>query len=114
MSINTEVREILLNTGYNVVFQYPKGFRALPVISFYTIKEYGAESYDNEEAFRNAEVVVDIWANAPTECEEIAQYAAQAMANDGWSELFRMDVPRGSNDIYHRNMRFIKSFYTDN
>lgn len=114
MNIISQVREVLSDTGYNVVFQYPKSFQALPVISFYTIKEYGTESYDNEEAFRNAEVAMDIWAKTPTECEEISQCASQAMADDGWSEIFRMDVPRGSNDIYHKNIRFIKSFYMDN
>ena len=110
MDINAEVRDTLLKTGNTVVFQYPKSFYNLPVISFFLVKEYGSESYDNTEAFRDATVAVDIWAKTPDECVEISQHTVTVMADDGWSELFRMDVPRGNSDVYHRTVRFVKSF----
>ncbi len=114
MDINAEAEKSLLKTGCSVVFQYPRSFTRLPVISFYTLKEYGAVAYDNHEAVREGTIVADIWARTPKKCAEISEKVRTVMNNDGWTELFAADIPRGSADIYHRSMRLVKSFYTDN
>ena len=113
MDINKDAEKSLLKTGYTVVFQYPQSFSQLPTISFYTANEHGSVSYDNVEAFRDASVAVDIWAKTPKECGRIYEEVRSIMALDGWCENFSADVPKGEDRVYHRTMRLIKSFYTD-
>ncbi|MEE1224000.1 MAG: hypothetical protein UH081_01950 [Clostridia bacterium] len=108
--VNTAARKALSKVGCSVAFQYPKHFLNLPVISFYTVREQGSLSCDNEEAFRDGTIAVDVWAKTPAECANIAVRASAALIDDGWMRIFEMDVPCGSGDVYHRTLRFIKSF----
>ena len=113
MDINEEAEKSLKKTGYNVVFHYPQSFSELPVISFYTLKEQGEVSYDNREYFREGTISADLWAKSPKETAELYTDVRKALTEDGWTEIFAADIPRGGKNVYHRSARFTKSFYTE-
>ena len=113
IDVNTEAEKSLKKTGYNVVFQYPKSFTNLPVISFYTISESGSFSCDNDEAIQDGTIVADIWTKSPKEGGAISVTVNSVLSQDGWTRDFSRDVPGEEKNIYHKTMRFTKSIIND-
>lgn len=113
MDINEEAEKSLKKSGHDIVFHYPQSFSHLPVISFYTLKEQGAEAYDNREYFREGTISADIWAKSPSETGRIYENVRKTMLRDGWAEIFAADVPGEGTGVYHRSVRFTKSFYIE-
>lgn len=113
MDINEEAEKSLSKTGYDIVFHYPQSFLKLPVISFYTLKEQGGAAYDNREYFREGTIAVDIWAKVPSETGRIYESVRKILLQDGWAEIFAADIPGEDTGIYHRSVRFTKSFYIE-
>ncbi len=111
IDINAEVYNILEGTGYDIVFHYPQRLGALPVVSFYTVSESGEMSADNVEMFRSGVIGVDIYANAPAQCGEIAASVGAALADNGWGHIMSTDVPEETDGVFHRAMRYTKSFF---
>ena len=108
---NIETEKNLSELPCTVVFQYPESFTDVPCVSFYTLTENVAMRADNKELIQEGNVQIDIWAQKPSQCGELAITVNQLMENSGWLRQFSMDVKRESSEnIYHRTMRFAKTF----
>lgn len=111
IDINAEVYNILEETGYDIVFHYPQRLGVLPVVSFYTISESGEMSVDNIEMFRAGVIGIDIYAPSPAKCGEMGLFIDAALKRNGWSHIMSMDVPEETDGVFHRAMRYTKSFF---
>lgn len=107
--INIEAEKILSGLECEVVFRYPETFLKLPSVSYYTLNEHSVMTADNEELIQEGSVQVDIWAKKPSECGELALKINTLMTDNGWTRQFSRDLKK-ENNIYHRTMRFDKSF----
>ncbi len=110
IDVNIEAEKSLSRLGENVVYQYPESFTALPVVSYYNVSENGAFYCDNSESVQEGYAQVDIWADIPRVCGEIAIRVNEVMTSDGWVRELSMDVPKKNEKIYHKTMRFKKYF----
>lgn len=108
---NAEVRKIL-NKLHNVTvtYQYPKSFKKLPAVSYYTLTEQGSAAYDNRAVMQDSTIQIDIWADMPKQCTDISMNIYTLLAADDWCQEMVMDVPNPDGDVYHRTMRFVKTF----
>lgn len=114
VDVNEELQRSLKDLSCALVYRQPDGFNALPVVSYYNITEAGSFAADNEELMQDGEVQLDIWANVPKECADIAAEINGLLANDGWIRDFSMDVPRnGGARVCHRTMKYTKTFYNN-
>lgn len=111
VDINTELEKSLAELSCELVYRQPSGFHALPVVSYFNLKESMGMTCDNEEYISDGEVQLDIWCAAPKQCAEISAEINSLLAADGWSRQFSMDVPKQPGErAFHRTMRFDKSF----
>lgn len=108
--INKEVEEILGGLGVRAVYSSPAECGELPCISYYMLTEKGSFACDNEEVMTDASVQIDIWADEGYKCGSIALDVNSAMREHGYRRELSMDIPKGDDGIYHRTMRFIKSY----
>lgn len=110
IDVNNEAKKALLNTGYNIVYQYPEHFINLPVISYYNLAEKGAFYADNSECIQTGYIQADIWSRSPKECYDISIKVNDAFTAEGWTRQMSMDVPKRNDKLYRRTMRFQKYF----
>lgn len=111
LDVNEELEKSLKNLSCKLVYQHPEGFNTLPVVSYYNLTESVSFSYDNEEQMQDGVVQLDIWADIPKKCGEIALEINELLTKDGWCRQFSMDIPKQSGErAYHRTMRYIKTF----
>lgn len=110
IDINIEAEKSLEKTGYNIVFHYPQKMSALPVVSFFTVSESGGMSADNTDLFRCGVVEVGIFSQVPSQHSQMAQQINKVMTDDGWSRINSMDVPEEKDGVFHRKIRYTKSF----
>ena len=87
IDINAEAEKSLSDVKCKAVFQYPKNFNNLPIISYYTVTECGGFYADNDESIQDGNIQIDIWVREMS-----------------------MDVPENDKKIYHKTMRFQKYF----
>lgn len=109
IDINAEAEKTLSALDCKITYYYPENFNNLPVVSFYNLTEKPDFSSDNEEDIQSGCVVVDIWADDPSQCGKIGLQVNDVMTADNWCREFSRDLPRDG-DIYHRTMRFQKNF----
>lgn len=109
IDVNAEAEKTLSVLDCKITYYYPENFNNLPVVSFYNLTETPDFSSDNEEDIQSGCVVVDIWADDPSQCGEIGLQVNDVMTADNWCREFSKDLPRDG-DIYHRTMRFKKFF----
>lgn len=110
IDVNSEAEKTLSALDYNVVYYYPDSFEKLPVITFYNLTETPDFAADNEEVMQEGCVVVDVWCDTPKQCGDIALEVNEAMIADGWGREFSRDLPPDDSGVYHKTMRFAKSF----
>ena len=110
MDINAEAEKSLSYVKCKAVFQYPKNFNNLPIISYYTVTECGGFYADNDESIQDGHIQIDIWAEIPKECSDLAAEVNEVMTKDSWVREMSMDVPENDKKIYHKTMRFQKYF----
>ena len=108
IDVNLEAEKALVQTGYTVVYSYPDNFNDLPVISFYTLTESGSFACDNSEAIQEGCVQVDIWADEPQDCGDIALKVNEVMNANGWVREMSRDVPNPDSRVIHKTARFSK------
>lgn len=108
--INKEIEEILSTLDVRTVYSSPAECGELPCVSYYTLTEKGSFACDNEEAITDVCVQVDIWANEGYKCGIIAMDVNTAMREHGFRRELSMDVPKGRDGVYHRTIRYIKSY----
>ncbi len=108
--VNAEAEKTLSKLDYTVEYYYPKKFNDLPVISFYNLTENPDFSADNNEVVQSGCVVVDIWADEPSDCGKIAVEVNDVMTADNWSREFSRDLPPDNSGVHHKTMRFSKDF----
>ncbi len=110
--VNKEVKDLLEKglDGVTVAYQYPNDFNNLPVVTYYTLLQKGSFAYDNMTASRSSTVVLDIWADYPKICAEIAEEINALMSGGGWYHEFERDVPNTDSSVKHKTMRFTKIF----
>lgn len=109
IDINAEAEKTLSALDCKITYYYPNNFNDLPIVSFYNLTETPDFSTDNEEDIQSGCVVVDIWADDPSQCGKIGLQVNDIMTSDEWYREFSKDLPRDG-DIYHRTMRFKKFF----
>lgn len=110
IDINEEAEKTLGKLKCKVVFQYPKNFNNLPIASCYTVTECGVFYADNDESIQEGHIQIDIWAEIPKECSDLAIEVNEIMTKDRWVREMSMDVPQKDENIYHKTMRFKKYF----
>ncbi len=110
IDISMEAQRSLSELDCAVVYQYPDSFTALPAVSYYNLTEKGAFYCDNEESIQEGYVQVDVWSRTGAECGGLSLRVNEIMQRDGWTREMSMDVPKGSERVYHRTMRFKKYF----
>ena len=110
IDVNLEAEKTLSKLDCNVTYYYPKTFNNLPIISYYSLGEKGAFSYDNQESIQKGTIQVDIWSAKALECGNISIMVNDVMTNDGWHRELSKDVPNPDSRIYHKTMRFSKNF----
>ena len=110
IDINAEAEQSLGDVKCKAVFQYPKNFNNLPIISYYTVTECGGFYADNDESIQDGHIQIDIWAEIPKECSDLAAEVNEVMTKDSWVREMSMDVPENDKKIYHKTMRFQKYF----
>mgnify|MGYP006876967007 CR=1 FL=1 len=93
------------------VFQYPKNFNNLPIISYYTVTECGGFYADNDESIQDGHIQIDIWAEIPKECSDLSAEVNEVMTKDSWVRRCLWTFPKMIKKIYHKTMRFQKVFY---
>lgn len=109
IDVNAEAKKTLSALNCKITYYYPENFNKLPIVSFYNLTEKPDFSCDNEEAIQGGTVIIDIWADKPSECGEIGIKVNKIMTADNWNREFSMDIkPEGG--VYHRTMRFSKFF----
>lgn len=111
IDINIEAQRALDTTGYKVVFHYPQSTETLPVVSFYMISESGDMSADNSEMFQTGVIGIDIFTDTPMQGGEMALNINAAMSAHGWCRIMSMDVPEETDGVFHKAMRYTKSFF---
>lgn len=109
IDINAEAEKALSALDCKIEYYYPEKFNDLPIVSFYNLTETPEFSSDNEEDIQGGTVVVDIWADDPTQCMAISIQVNKIMTKDGWCREFSRDLGK-QNGIYHKTMRFCKIF----
>ena len=82
----------------------------IPIISYYTVTECGGFYADNDESIQDGHIQIDIWAEIPKECSDLAAEVNEVMTKDSWVREMSMDVPENDKKIYHKTMRFQKYF----
>ena len=113
VDVDAEIEKSLLKGDYDgaeIVYQYPKTFTKLPVISYYNLTEHPDFSADNAELIQSGWAQVDIWADKPNDCGKIAVKINEVMNADGWAREFSMSLKPDENGAYHKTMRFAKIF----
>lgn len=108
--VDTEVEELLSAAAANVVYAHPAGRTELPAVSYYMLSEKGVFSCDNEEHAACVQVQTDVWAAGGKECADTAAEVCAAMAAGGFAREFAMDVPKSDDGVYHRTIRFAKTY----
>lgn len=111
--VNKEVGEILKGLNIRVVYSSPAECGELPAVSYYTLSEKGGFSCDNEESITDVSVQTDIWADEGYKCGMIGMELNSLMREYGFHRELSMDVPKGDDGIYHRTMRFVKSYINE-
>lgn len=110
IDINAAAEKSLGDVKCKAVFQYPKNFNNLPIISYYTVTECGGFYADNDESVQDGHIQIDIWAEIPKECSDLSAEVNEVMTKDSWVREMSMDVPENDKKIYHKTMRFQKYF----
>lgn len=72
--------------------------------------ECGGFYADNDESIQDGHIQIDIWAEIPKECSDLAAEVNEVMTKDSWVREMSMDVPENDKKIYHKTMRFQKYF----
>lgn len=61
-----------------------ENFNNLPIISYYTVTECGGFYADNDESIQDGHIQIDIWAEIPKECSDLAAEVNEVMTKDSW------------------------------
>lgn len=111
LDVNEELERSLENLSCALVYQRPDGFNALPVVSYYNLTESPSFAYDNEEQQQAGVIQLDIWADVPKQCGDLALEINSLLTQDGWIRQFSMDVPKQAGErVYHKTMKYEKTF----
>ena len=110
---NKEMEQILDTLDVRVVFSSPAECGELPVISYYTLTEKPGFCSDNEEQITDTQVQIDIWADEGYKCGMLGLEVNDIMRSHGFCRELALDVPKGEDGVYHRSMRFVKSYMTN-
>lgn len=110
MDINAEVEQILKNLSVKAVYSSPTECVELPFVSYYLLEEKGSFYADNEEQISDASVQIDIWTDEGYKCSVISLELNSLMHNAGFYREMMADVPKTEDGVYHRIMKFTKSY----
>lgn len=107
---NKEIEELLSGLGVRVVYASPSECGELPAVSYYMLSEKGGFSCDNEESATDIKMQIDIWTARGKTCAEIASRVTELLHGGGFCRELAMDVPKSSDGVCHRTMRFAKRY----
>lgn len=108
--INKEVEAILKELSVKAVYSSPSRCMELPCISYYTLYEKSGFNCDNTEMITDVYVQLDVWSDRGEKCGNIAAEVNLLMSKNGFYRELELDAPRGEDGVYHRSMRFVKSY----
>lgn len=108
--INKEVEAILKELSVKAVYSSPSKRFELPCVSYYTLSEKSGFNCDNTEMITDVYVQLDVWSDRAEKCGNIAAEVSLLMNKNGYYRELELDVPRGDDGVYHRSMRFVKSY----
>ena len=102
-----DIFNLLSRLGYGVSQTQPIEFNELPYINFSITGNSASLDLDNNIAFQEIEVQIDIWANNSVEASSILSEVEEIMRSDLYEMFYSADVPNPSN-IFHIVTRFRK------
>lgn len=102
-----DVYEILQSLGYTVTQTQQTIFNTLPTIVFRVSDNSIETDLNNEIAYQNIEVIIDIWADTSVEASRVLSEVEEILRNQLWKMTYSADVPN-TGDIFHIVSRFSK------
>lgn len=102
-----DLYESLQTLGYEVTQTQQTVFNTLPTITFRVTDNSIETDLDNEIAFQDIEVIIDIWADTSVEASRILSEVEELLRSQLWKMTYSADVPNTGN-IFHVVSRFRK------
>jgi hypothetical protein len=101
----------VLGSASKIQFMYPNDFNALPIVTYQEIENRNVEFYDNSAFADESVVQVDVWSNTGTTA--IAKLIDAVLLPLLYTREFSADVPEPDAKIFHRVIRYSRSFTAD-
>ena len=101
----TDIYNALKELGYEVSQTQPTVFNNLPFIGFSILQNVPTYFLNEEIAYQDIDVQIDIWANTSVEASEIISQLETKMMTLGYHLIYNSDVPNVGN-VFHVVTRF--------
>lgn len=102
-----DIFELLSTLGCGVSQTQPTTFNELPFINFSILDNSLTLTLENEIAYQDIDVQIDIWGDTSVEASNLLSEVEQKMRDEGYLMNYSADVPNPSN-IFHIVSRFNK------
>ena len=101
----------VLGAASKIQFSYPNDFNALPIVTYEEINNRNVEFADNLPYADESTVQVDVWTNTGTTA--IAKIIDTILLPLFYTREFGADVPEPNAKIFHKVLRYSRSFTAD-
>lgn len=92
--------------GLKVYQTQPEKFTELPVVTFYVANNSVERFIDNEIAYQDITITIDIWSKTSSQGSNILNKVETIMREKNYSLDFSADIPNIDENINHINCRF--------
>jgi len=100
-----------LGSNTKIQYFYPNSFNTLPIITYQETNNRNADFFDNKPFSDESTIQIDVWTNVSTTA--IAKLVDSVMQNLLFTRDFSSDVPNPDEKIFHRVMRYRRTFTAD-
>lgn len=100
-----------LGSNTKIQYAYPNAFNALPIITYLESNNRTTDWYDDTPAAEESTITIDIWANVST--SSLAKLVDAALAAVLYTRDFAADVPDPDAKIFHKSLRYRRTFTAD-
>ena len=100
-----------LGSASKIQYFYPNDFNALPVVTYSETNNQNVKWFDNMPWADESTIGIHVWANVSTTA--LCKLVDSIMAAGLYTRDFSSDVPEPDVKIFHRVMRYRRSFTAD-
>jgi hypothetical protein len=100
-----------LGSASKIQYFYPNDFNALPIITYSETNNQNVKWFDNMPWADESTIEIHVWANVSTTA--LCKLVDSIMAAGLYTRDFSSDVPEPDVKIFHRVMRYRRSFTAD-